>query len=288
MTRIAYVVSAYKLPAQLERLLRRLAGPGVSFTVHVDRKTQRAVYNEMVARTRDLDVQFLPRHRSHWGGFGHVRATLKGIDHLVPENVPFDYVVLLTGQDYPLRSPAAIASFLGAADGRSFMSHWTLPHPEWASRGGLGRVENWHAITYRRLHLAVPLRRRLPLGLEPYGGSPYWCLSRRVVDFVHGFVYANPHYVRFFEHVFIPDELFFQTIVMNSPLRDTVENNNLRYIDWSHEPAPVVFTSADLDRLVSSGKVFARKFDETVDAEILDLLDAHMDRDAAVTPGAEQ
>ena len=67
-------------------------------------------WDEMVARCRGLDVTWLPRHRSQWGGFGHVRATLKGIDHVVASGVPFDYAVLLTGQDYPLRSPAEIAA----------------------------------------------------------------------------------------------------------------------------------------------------------------------------------
>ncbi|MGH3134037.1 MAG: beta-1,6-N-acetylglucosaminyltransferase [Gaiellaceae bacterium] len=277
MTRIAYIVSAYHLPGQLERLLRRLAAPDVRFAVHVDRKTRRAVYEEMVERTRDLEVAFLPRHVSHWGGFGHVRATLKGIDHLVRERVPFDYAVLLTGQDYPLRSPHAIAAVLGGASGRSFMNHWALPYPPWGDRGGLDRIQDWHLITYRRLHLAVPLRRRLPLGLTPYGGGAYWCLSRPVVDHVHGFVHANPGYVRFFEHVLIPDELFFQTIVMNSPLRDSVENDNLRYLDWSREPGPAVLVRDDVPALVASHKLFARKFDERIDASPLDLLDAHID-----------
>ena len=274
--RIAYVVSAYKLPHQLERLLRRLVGPGVTFTVHVDRKTRRRDYDEMVASTRDLDVHFLPRHSCHWGGFGHVRATLKGIDRLVDNEVPFDYLVLLTGQDYPLLSPTAIAATLGTAGGRSFMSWWPLPRPQWGARGGRDRYEDWHVITYRRAHLALPLRRSLPLGLTPYGGSPYWCLSDALVDCVHGFVRENPAFVRFFEHVFIPDELFFQTIVTNSALADTVENDNLRYLDWSREPAPAVLTRNDLDAIVTSGALFGRKFDETVDAEILDLLDARI------------
>jgi hypothetical protein len=83
--------------------------------------------------------------------------------------------------------------------------------------------------------------------------------------------------VRFFRHVLIPDELFFQTIVMNSPLRDSVENENLRYLDWSREPAPAVLLESDLPALVSSHKLFARKFDERIDSTILDLLDAHID-----------
>lgn len=270
---VAYIVSAYKLPAQLERLIRRLAAPGVVFAVHVDRKSPRNVYNEMVARTQDLDVHFVPRHVSHWGSFGHVRATLKGIEHLVCEKVPFQYAVLLTGQDYPLRSPVAIEETFLQAEGRSFMNHWSLPRAAWGHRGGLDRIEDWHLITYRRLHLALPLRRNIPGGLEPYGGGAYWCLARPVVEYVHSFVMANPAFVRFFEHAFVPDELFFQTIVINSPLRESVVNENLRYIDWSREPAPAILTARDFTRLTASGKLFARKFDATVDGRILDLLD---------------
>jgi hypothetical protein len=277
VTRIAYIVSAYKLPAQLERLLRRLAAPEASFAVHVDRKTRRSVYEEMVARTADLGVTFLPRHVSHWGGFGHVLATLKGIDHFVEHGPPFDYAVLLTGQDYPLRAPTAIADFLEGTGGRSFMNNWPLPFPPWGERGGLDRIEDWHLITYRRLHLALPLRRRLPLGLEPYGGGAYWCLARDVVEHIHGFVHDNPSYVDFFKHVFVPDELFFQTIVMNSPLGESIENENLRYLDWTRRPAPAVLGKDDFPALVSTHKLFARKFDERVDVSILDLLDAHID-----------
>ena len=279
--RLAYIISAYKLPAQLERLIRRLAGPGTSFRVHVDRKTPRRVYREMVSRVDDLDVTFLPRHISHWGGFGHVRTSLDGLDHLISSEEPFDYAVLLTGQDYPLRSDEEIATTLAAGNGRSFMNHWPLPHPPWGPRGGLERFEDWHIVTYRRAHLALPLRRKLPHGLEPFGGGAYWCFSRTLVHFVHEFVRSRPDVVRFFEHVLIPDELFFQTIVMNSELRNSVMNEHLRYIDWSREPAPVVLRPEDLDAMLASGALFARKFDETVDREVLDLLDAEIERGAA-------
>lgn len=274
---IAYIISAYKLPAQLERLVRRLTAPGVAFAVHVDRKSSQTVYNEMVARTRDLDVHFVPRHVSHWGSFGHVRATLKGIEHLVGEKVPFEYAVLLTGQDYPLRPPIGIEETFVQAEGRSFMSYWPLPRAAWGGRGGLERIEDWHLLAYRRLHLALPLRRTIPGGLEPYGGGAYWCFARPVVEYVHSFVKANPAFVRFFEHVFVPDELFFQTVVINSPLRESVVNDNLRYIDWSRRPAPAILTVRDFTKLTASRTLFARKFDATVDERILDLLDDYID-----------
>lgn len=280
--KVAYIVSAYKLPQQLVRLVRRLDAPGVSFAIHVDRRSPDAVQAEAAVCLRELpSVEFLPRHRCHWGGFGHVRATLKGIDHLLAAGVDFDYLVLLTGQDYPLRPPAAIADFLERAGGRSFISNWPLPHAPWGPRGGLERIEDLHWIRGRRLHLSLALRRRLPGGLRPYGGSPYWCLARPAVEHVHEFVHENPAYVRFFEHVFVPDELFFQTILLGSGLAAGIVDDNLREIEWSRQPAPAILGAGDLDRLLASPKLFARKFDVTVDAGILDLLDRHLDRAAA-------
>ncbi len=99
------------------------------------------------------------------------------------------------------------------------------------------------------------------------------------------FVRRNPRFVRFFEHALLPDELFFQTIVMNSPLVETVVDDHLRYIDWSVDPGPAVLRAADFDTLIASGSLLARKFDDTVDATILDLLDAHIERGTLASAG---
>jgi hypothetical protein len=283
--KLGYIVSAYRLPDQLARLLRRLDDGSATFLVHVDRKTDDATFRRMREGAAARNVTFLDRHVCHWGGFGHVRASLKGITALVQSGADFDYAVLLTGQDYPLRAPAAIARYLAEAGGRSFLRNFPLPQPAWNGRGGLDRFESWHLLWYRRLHLRIPLRRRIPAGLTPYGGSPYWCLPREVIEWMHRYVETHPDYVRFFEHVFVPDELFFQTLVLNSPHRDSVVDANLRYIDWSTTPGPKVLRADDLDALLGSGMLFARKFDETVDPEILDLLDRHIDGEVAVASG---
>lgn len=277
--RIAYVVSAYKRPAQLGRLLRSLATPNASFAIHVDRKTRPSVFRAMQEASDGVaGVQFLERHVSHWGGFGHVRATLKGLAHVVESGDPFDYLVLLTAQDYPLRPAERIEEHLGGAGGRSFLSHFPLPFPLWKPRGGLDRFEDWHYVGYRHLHLALPLRRKLPGGLQAFGGGPYWCLARPVVEHVYDFVGRNPEYVRFFEHVYVPDELFFQTIVLNSPHAESVVNDDLRFIDWSGHPGPTVLRLEHLPQLLESEKLFARKFDESVDARVLDAIDRHLEQ----------
>ena len=253
---IAFIISAYAHPAQLVRLVRRLQSTRRTFLIHVDRRTASSVFNEMVSGVAGLDnVHFLTRHDCHWGDFGHVRATLAGLDHLGATGVPYDYVALLTGQDYPLTPGVAAEARLGAAYGRSWMNYRPLP------------VEGLEAGGYARLPSRV-----LPYGLHPYFGSGYWILHRTAIEYVRGFLARHPLYVPYFERVVVPDEMFFQTILLNSPLRDRIENDDLRLILW---PGPKVLTMADTGRIGASTDLFARKFDDTVDAGVLDWIDTH-------------
>ena len=275
--RIAYIVSAYKRPEQFARLVRHLGRSSPAIAVHVDAKTARRDFDAMVAGVDGIPgVHFVSRHRCYWGGFGHVRASLKGIDYLVESGVEFDYAVLLTGQDYPLRGADDLRRFFDAAEGRSYLSHWRLPFAPWGARGGLDRLEQRHVLGPARTHLRLPGRRRLPDGLEAFGGSPYWALARPVVEWLHGFVRGRPDVVRFFEGVYVPDELFFQSIVLSSEHAESVVDDNLRYIDWRATPAPKVLTTDDLPAMLASGALFARKFDTDVDSDVLDALDRRL------------
>lgn len=275
--RIAYVIAAHRRLDQLERLLRRLAGPETSFVVHVDRRAGREPYEELLRRTADLDdVHYLDRHLGYWGGFGVVRAALKAIRYLVEERVPFEYAVLLSGQDYPLRPPEAIRASLAGSGGASFVAYHSLPFWGWGPRGGLDRVEDLHLIGRFVLHLRLPWRRRVPGGLVPFGGSRTWLLTRDAIEYVDAYVRSHPDYVRFFEHVLSPSELFFQTLLLNSEFADSIVNDHRLYLEWRGGANPATLTSADLPQLLASDCLFARKFDVGVDAAVLDELDTHL------------
>lgn len=289
--RLAYIVSAYTRLEQVARLARRLQTANSCCLVHVDRKTSGAEYDELVASVRGLaSVQLLERHNCHWGGFGHVRVTLKGIEALRCQAVPFDYLILLTGQDYPIKSNEHIDRFLESGYPKSFMGFSPLPSPSWSPRGGLDRIEYWH-LRFHGHHARLPFGRRFPRGLKPFGGGAYWCLSRECVDYVARFVAKRPDVVSFFRHVDIPDESFFHTILLSSVLRDTIVNDNLRYIDWTRGVRPAILETRDFPSLRGSSKLFARKFDVAHDANVLDLIDrellgpiAPVDGDGAAVP----
>ena len=94
--------------------------------------------------------------------------------------------------------------------------------------------------------------------------------ARYLVDFME----ENATLRRFATLCWGPDEFLFATVIMNSPFRASVINNNYRYMDWSLGGAnPKLLTMEDFGSLRSSDMLFARKFDMVVDSEVLDKID---------------
>jgi hypothetical protein len=306
--RIAYIISAYKYPEFLARLVSRLNIEAAAFFVHVDKNTGDDVFRQMTGLLGGFaNVRFVRRHRCHWGDFGHVQATLEAIGEIGRSGILYDYVILLTGQDYPIKSNRQIAAFLRDHAGQSFLHHFSLPHPIWKNdRGGLDRIAYWHFLvsnrrfafpqprTFRspilsRLWSAsitlFPAERRFPAGFQPFCGSGYWCLTGECVDYLYHFVQRQREFVRFFKYVHIPDEIFFHTVLLNSPLKDRVVNDDLRYAHWptADSASPAILQEDDFERIVTvkPTSLFARKFDMTVDTEILELIDRRLLDDRA-------
>src|SRR5581483_6780525 len=214
-SRVVYVVLAHKHPGQVARLVRRLATDRARFLVHLDRRAGGAAERELRGALAGVPrVRFLRRRRCYWGGFGMVAATLDALETLARGDEPFDHVLLLSGQDYPLRPAEEIERFLGANLGRSFMT--ASPLDEAWPGTGRQRVERWHLVSSLVLHVRLPWRRRVPRGLTPWGGGAWICLSRPAAEHVHELVRAHRGVVRFFRHALHPDELLFQTILMSS------------------------------------------------------------------------
>ncbi len=294
--RIAYIILAHKLPAQLIRLIKKLNAPSATFLVHIDKKADADVYEKVrEAFTEARNVHFLERHSRYYGDYNHVRATLDGIQKMIELAVEYDYVLLLTGQDYPLRSNRQLQDFFRESQEKSFMEYFLLPSNRWGDEnGGLDRINYWHLhwrgsefayLKRSRLLRLIPdsiwnllsrifhFQRTLPEGFKWYGGSAYWCLSRACIEYVDEFVRNNRDFVQFFEHAKIAEETFFQTVLLNSPLKDQIIDDNLRFIDWSDSRHPAILKEVDFERFFDSSKLFARKFDISKDEAVLNMID---------------
>ncbi|WP_297276342.1 beta-1,6-N-acetylglucosaminyltransferase, partial [uncultured Brachyspira sp.] len=109
-----------------------------------------------------------------------------------------------------------------------------------------------------------------------YYGSQWWNLTNNAVEYILNYVENNSDYLKRFKNVWGSDEYFFQTILLNSILKNNCLCNNLRYIDWSRaigsHPHTFVFNDYNNIKLYTGGGIFARKFDENIDNDIIDKL----------------
>jgi hypothetical protein len=69
------------------------------------------------------------------------------------------------------------------------------------------------------------------------------------------------------------DEKFFQTLIHKID-GVKIESNNLRYIDWGNERTghPRILCMSDYDKIMYSNALFARKFDESTDNEVIEKI----------------
>jgi hypothetical protein len=101
LVQVAYLVTSYRPPQQLLRLLRTLrrAQPEAPIVVHHDRF--RTTWNaDLVAPIGGVHV-LTSEVPVSWGDFSVVNAIWKPLAWMV-ENLEFDWVVLLSEQDYPI------------------------------------------------------------------------------------------------------------------------------------------------------------------------------------------
>lgn len=280
--KIAYLILAHGAPEQLLRLVNLLPKDS-PVLIHFDRRANPATFKRCVDLLAKR-VTFVPRHTCRWGDFGIIQGTMSLIDGLVASGVDFDYAMLLSGADYPIKSNSEIAAYLARHRGAELIESFSLmKHNRWSAQGGIfktpGKVLCRH-LRFRSRVLRIPGFRRMPAGMEPFGGSQWWTLSKGAISYIARFVANTPKFVSFSKQSFIPDESFIQTIISNSLFASKVTGSDHRVIIWDRPkpPYPATLTMDDLRMLLASDCLFARKFSASVDGEILDVLD---DRNSA-------
>jgi hypothetical protein len=278
---VAYIVMAHTAPMQVARLVRTLSSgdPATSFFIHVDRKSPPSVARELADQIRTVpNCEFLESRNVHWAHWSQIAVSLEGLRAIERSGHDPDQSVLVTGQHYPVRPHEEIMGRL-ADPGDAFIQHASLPRFDWwpDQRGGLDRFERlWMWLPGRGIKMVPLIKRSLPERYQPWGGSAYWSLGRdhrrRVLEAA-----AERDLVRRFRHSIAGDEVFFQTILMSSPLRERVVDDSLVFAVWKPEANnPETLTSADLGTIGESGKLFARKVDAEIDEALLDAIDSKL------------
>ena len=297
---MGYCIAAHMRPSQCWRLVRRLLDddPDCRVLLHYDQRHSSFDFGELAS-----DRVHIVRERPvDWGSSQMVDLFLEMLRRAMGDGC--SYVVMLSGQDYPLRHVGGLEADLSVYD------VWADLSPLFAADGSYNWPEGGRRYSYRCWHfdrpakltraadrfaekvLHVPASRTDPPlpylvrfrmfdqiwwgaksrgpGMAIYTGSMWMSLSARAVEVL----LCRPKRVAsFFHHVPIPDEACFHTVLHNASGL-TFAPTYARYIRWTEgEPHPEVLSLDDIGGMVVSGAHFGRKFDEDVDSRVLDRLD---------------
>jgi len=274
----AILIVAYKDLDYLGSIVDYFAGDDYLFFIHLNSLSK---FNEqdLVALRDRKNVQLvMQKYATRWGSLNHLKAIL----YLCSEAIKYEvsYVHLISGQDFPIKTGREIQEVLKNNIDKEFIEYFPLPAKVWADEnGGFDRIEYYHfydfissSSWFGRLILKTTFIAQKFLGIKRkinpaltsklYGGGTWWTLSKNCLAFVLNEIESNKDFLDMLAYSKIPEEILFQTIIMNSPYREKVVNENLRYIEWEWKNGsrPAILDESDFDKLRASNAFFARKF----------------------------
>ncbi|GEM_PF-812216 len=308
-----YAILFHQNPDQLYRLIDRLNYENTFFVVHVcknykrykELKSNLEVYDNVIFCKRERATW-----ASYYIAKAHLNAIITALDEygsfdtltmLSGQTYPiksnqyiFDYLSQYNGTDfieYGKTSPVL------NEDGK----FWHPIKKQMTNRNLTIKYESYNIKIYKNFYLNLPwenepgtklksrfkngfkdfLRLVIPKrkfldGYESYIGSNWFSLSFASCRFLADNYQKNRNYHHFMKYVFSACEMFFQTALLNSERKSSIANENLHCIVWEGgKRSPKLFETKDFDELAQAGpdKLFARKFDMSLDEKILDLID---------------
>ena len=313
LAKVAYFIASHVNPDQVTRLVRacRSSGnPHARVLVHHDYKVSN-LDAAAVERLGNVDV-LRDTVKVDWGGFTQCVMIRRSMQWLL-DHRDVDWVVYLSGQDYPIKPLAHVerelarSTFDGYLDanpveqcqwmqgyGRYHYRYYALPSFPGVQRlrrvlrrrGDAGRA----AGTLPRFIVPLPHHGATKVGVRPLRspfnenfrccyGSSWWSLSRRAITSMCRTMDERPDLVAHYRRIlWAPNESFFMTLLMNDRSLSLCTNDNKRLISWSHPETghPDVLRASDWEKIAASGAHFARKIDGRVDSSLIDLLDRHI------------
>ncbi len=320
--KIVYFIQTYKNPSQIKRLVNTIKISSLNSQILISHDSNSStVLNKS-------DFESIPGvnliyNRGGRGDFYTVESYLNSLRWLFDNQMEFDWIVNISGQDYPIQPLPLLEQFLSKTEYDGFLEYRDVLSKDsyHGLKEGVERYycQYWHSGIYLlpwQKALIKPIKvllnniqgfvkvstsYQLSIGIKSfqnifdekfkcYGGALYKILSNRCAKYLYKTAEEQVHLVDFYKKTLVPEESFMQTILANSNLFNLCDKN-LFYSDWSGSKhgSPKILTVADYSTLTNTEDYyFARKFDPAVDSEILDRLDKHIFEQLGLELGQRQ
>jgi hypothetical protein len=251
-----------------EQVARHWSMAGCPVVIHVDKAVPRKTYDAFVKALSGVrNIQFSKRYRCEWGTWGIIAASQAASELMLASHPDVRHVYLASGSCLPLRPVEELIDYLATRPKTDFIESATTSDVPWTV-GGLDaeRFTLRFPVSWKRNRFLFDrfvdfqrrfgLKRKMPNGIVPHMGSQWWCLSRRTLSAILQDP-ERPTYDRFFKHVWIPDESYFQTLARQ--YSEHIESRSLTLSKFDFQGKPHIFYDDHLQLLRRSDCFVARK-----------------------------
>lgn len=290
----AFLIAAHNNWGQLGDLLSMLDNELSDIYIHIDKKVQFRVEDRdaLIKRTQFSKVTFCERYSVSWGGDSLINATLSLLKEATKKK--HEYYHLISGADLPLKSINEIEVFFKENRGKEFVQFVPNEYQEefqkrikyyWFWQETIGNPRrylkkfSWKTILLLLQRGIVEMQKIIKIdrrdkNIKYYAGANWFSITHEFACYI---VSKEDWIKKTFSKTLCTDEMFVQTLLMNSQFKTSLfckgkdsssSSANQRLVDWGRGN-PYVFKIEDLDMLKNNNLIFARKFDETIDKQII-------------------
>lgn len=308
----AIMIIAHKNVEQVCHLVKILKNDSLDIFIHLDKKWNISEDEIRKIKKSNNQVYICTKRISGFLDTWSLCEITIELMKCAREKGPYAYYFLLSGQDYPIKPISEIVKKMDESYPKPIIDCTPMRKDNWIYSGFKWRrflvcyrfIENLtdnyllrkillfpvYGIQFGATKLfGSPYKKLQKEKCMLYGGSAWWCLPDAIVNDCINEVKKNTNIVKAFKIKTTPEETFFQTMAMRSELSNMIELNDpyavlqncdtyAYFFDDNHEPTghPYVLQSENFDMLKSRKELFARKFDFTVDTDIIQKIDENI------------
>lgn len=267
MKKHALIITAYQELDYLEELCK-VYSRYFNCYIHIDKKSKNKDGIEGIKRLPNVYV--ISKYKINWGSYKHILAVLELLKRAEEDGMEYYHVI--SANTIMVRPPEEIMKFfeknpsyiymeIKENKGNSFYEfdyRYTayffqyLYNLKGRHQWIWERIEKYSSAVQRKLKI----RRDVKMN---YKGYLYCHLSKEAVAYVLNYIKEHKDYIRNLKYCYVGEEFFFQNILMNSPLKDKVQNDTLIYDEWGERGNPAFLDETDVEKIEVSKALFARK-----------------------------
>ena len=281
--RHAFLIIAHNNPEILYAQLDVLHSENADFYYHLDSRMQ-IDKNRLKDHAKESKLFFVKSQKIQWGDYSQIDCELRLLEASIHSRIHYDYFHLLSGVDMPIKTFQTIDQFFADHQGKEFI-HFDSYNADCLYRERIsfyhlfpGRLQ-WQIILdgiFVKIQRMCKIDRIRKKGWTIQKGANWFSITQELAKWI---VDKKKEVEKDFQYSFCADEVFLQTLVYNSKFRENLYwkmfdddyHSCMRLVDWKRGN-PYIFGKEDVDDLIDSDYMFARKFDYMQKPEAIDTL----------------